>query len=166
ADENDNETNESKETTVKTISTEWQNEQCKMFSNTRNQFYLMRDKLRSKKNFKITKLKNINSYWKFCFGDNVPVQSILSLDTFEKYTVLPTMSKMISLTQPQTHELLQYEIKWIETCGFTIQLALYIYSTLVAIEKPISEDFMYTMRLLSKACQNTRLKLENICLII
>jgi hypothetical protein len=58
----------------------------------------MRDRLRStNNNYKVAKLKNANNYWKFCFGDNIPYQSLQTDDQIEN--PLPTMTKMITLTQ-------------------------------------------------------------------
>ncbi|CAF1067196.1 unnamed protein product [Rotaria sp. Silwood1] len=125
------------------ISNDWQNEQCLAFSNVRNDFFQMRDQLRIiNKKYRIVKLKNINDYWKFCFGNDIPFQSPLSsLEIDEQLQIqnpLPTMTKMISLTQ-----------------------ALYIYATLVSIEKPIDEDVMYTIRQTCIAWKQIRTKLLN-----
>ncbi|CAF3678061.1 unnamed protein product [Rotaria sp. Silwood1] len=148
------------------ISNDWQNEQCLAFSNVRNDFFQMRDQLRIiNKKYRIVKLKNINDYWKFCFGNDIPFQSPLSsLEIDEQLQIqnpLPTMTKMISLTQPQLHELLQYEIDWLKQCGYSLHLALYIYATLVSIEKPIDEDVMYTIRQTCIAWKQIRTKLLN-----
>jgi hypothetical protein len=62
----------------------------------------MRDRLRIlDKKYKSAKLKNANNYWKFCFGNDIPYQSPLSsLETDEQIeNPLPTMTKMITLTQ-------------------------------------------------------------------
>lgn len=85
-----------------TVSLEWQNEQCQAFSDVRNDYFQMRDRLRKlNRNSKATKLKNTNHFWKFCFGNDIPFQS--SLPTLElqdhQSTLLPTMMKMITLTQ-------------------------------------------------------------------
>ena len=85
-----------------TVSLDWQNEQCQVFSDVRNDYFQMRDRLRkSDRNYKSTKLKNGNSFWKFCFGDEIPLQS--SLPTLgvedQQSNLLPTMTKMITLTQ-------------------------------------------------------------------
>ena len=80
------------------VSMDWQNEQCQAFSNVRNDYFLMRDRLRKNdRNYKMAKLKNATAYWKFCFGTDIPFQS--SLTTFEMNDLLPTMTKMITLTQ-------------------------------------------------------------------
>ncbi len=83
---------------------DWQNEQCTSFSTTRSEFFQMRDRLRlTNKKYKSIKLKTAHHYWKFCFGDEIPFQSPLpSLEMDEQQQAsnpLPTMSKMISLTQ-------------------------------------------------------------------
>ncbi|CAF3635227.1 unnamed protein product [Rotaria sp. Silwood1] len=62
---------------------------------------------------------------------------------------------------PQLHELLQYEIDWLKQCGYSLHLALYIYATLVSIEKPIDEDVMYTIRQTCIAWKQIRTKLLN-----
>ena len=64
----------------------------------------MRDRLRKiDKKYKVAKLKNANNYWKFCFGNDIPYQSPLSsLEIDEQQQTqnpLPTMTKMITLTQ-------------------------------------------------------------------
>jgi hypothetical protein len=83
---------------------DWQNEQSGTFSTIRNDYFLMRDRLRSKdKKSKGAKLKNANNYWKFCFGNDIPFQSPLSsFETDDQQQIqnpLPTMTKMITLTQ-------------------------------------------------------------------
>ncbi|CAF0841668.1 unnamed protein product [Adineta steineri] len=148
------------------VSIDWQNEQCKLFSDVRNDFFQMRDRLRiANKKYKNAKLKSANNYWKFCFGDDTPFQSPLpSLeidDQQQTQNSLPTMTKMITLTQPQLHDLLQHEIDWLKQCGCSIHLALYTFATLAAIEKPINEDVMYTIRQTCLAWKQTRMRLIN-----
>ncbi|CAF1057650.1 unnamed protein product [Rotaria sordida] len=153
-------------TTKHIVSNDWQNEQCLTFSNVRNDFFQMRDRLRIiDKKYRIAKLKNVNDYWKFCFGNNIPFQSSLSSleidDQSKIQNPLPTMTTMITLTQPQLHELLQHEINWLKQCGYSLHLALYMFATLVAIEKPISEDVMYTIRQTCSAWKQIRTNLLN-----
>ncbi len=83
------------------VSIDWQNEQCQTFSNIRNDFFQMRDRLRIiDKNYKVAKLINANHFWKFCFGNEIPFQSTLSsLEIEQTQNLLPTMKKMITLTQ-------------------------------------------------------------------
>jgi len=64
----------------------------------------MRDRLRiTDKKYKNAKLKTADNYWKFCFGNDIPFQSPLSsLETDDQQQIqnpLPTMAKMITLTQ-------------------------------------------------------------------
>jgi len=64
----------------------------------------MRDRLRiTDKKYKVAKLKNAINYWKFCFGNDIPYQSPLSSlevdDQQQIQNLLPTMTKMITLTQ-------------------------------------------------------------------
>ncbi len=64
----------------------------------------MRDRLRiTDKKYKVAKLKNATNYWKFCFGNDIPYQSPLSSlevdDQQQIQNLLPTMTKMITLTQ-------------------------------------------------------------------
>jgi len=61
----------------------------------------MRDRLRIiDKKYKVAKLKNANNYWKFCFGNDIPFQSSLEFnDQQQIQSPLPTMTKMITLTQ-------------------------------------------------------------------
>ncbi|CAF3609487.1 unnamed protein product, partial [Rotaria sp. Silwood2] len=91
------------------VSNDWQNEQCLEFSNVRNDFILMRDRLRiTDKKYRVAKLKNINDYWKFCFGNDISFQFPLSpLETDDQSKTqnsLPTMTKMITLTQVEFFE--------------------------------------------------------------
>jgi hypothetical protein len=91
-------------TTQHMVSIDWQSEQCQAFSNIRNDFFQMRDRLRATdKNYKVAKLKTANHFWKFCFGDEIPFQSPLSsletTDQEQTQNPLPTMKKMITLTQ-------------------------------------------------------------------
>ncbi|UJR15183.1 hypothetical protein I4U23_002144 [Adineta vaga] len=156
----------SQETTKHFVPIDWQNEQCRIFSEVRNDFFDMRDRIRAgNKKYKNTKLKSANHYWKFCFGDDIPFQSPLSsLETDEQQQIqnpFPTMTKMSILTQPQIHELLQHEIDWLKQCGCSVHLALYTYATLVAIEKPISEDEMFTIRQTCLAWKQIRMQLLN-----
>lgn len=84
------------------VSIDWQKEQCNEFSNVRNDFFKMRDRLRtnSKSNFRATRLRSANNYWTLCFGNDIPFQSSLSLDDqLNEQSSLPTMTKMISLSQ-------------------------------------------------------------------
>ncbi|CAF0975316.1 unnamed protein product [Adineta ricciae] len=145
---------------------DWQNEECRTFSEVRNSFFEMRDRLRAaNKKYKNTKLKTANHYWKFCFGDEIPFQSPLSsLEADEQQQMqnsFPTITKMSILTQPQIHELLQHEIDWLKQCGYSIHLALYTFATLVAIEKPIGDDEMYTIRQICMIWKQTRTKFLN-----
>ena len=83
---------------------DWQNKECRTFSEVRNSFFEMRDRLRAgNKKYKNTKLKTANHYWKFCFGDEVPFQSPLSsLEADEQQqmqNLFPTITKMSILTQ-------------------------------------------------------------------
>jgi len=62
----------------------------------------MRDRLRTKNSkYKTLKLRNANQYWKFCFEEQQPVQiDDFNLDQQEQIqNPLPTMTKMITLTQ-------------------------------------------------------------------
>jgi hypothetical protein len=64
----------------------------------------MRDRLRiTDKKYKVAKLKNATNYWIFCFGNDIPYQSPLSSlevdDQQQIQNLLPTMTKMITLTQ-------------------------------------------------------------------
>ena len=86
------------------VSMDWQNEQCASFSDVRNAYFPMRDRLRRKhKSFRTAKLKSPMNYWKFCFGPDVPFQSALSAldgdDSPSAPIPLPTMTKIIVLTQ-------------------------------------------------------------------
>lgn len=85
-----------------TVSLDWQTEQCQAFSDVRNDYFLMRDRLRKNdRNYKSMKLKNGNGFWKFCFGNEIPFQSSLPILEVEdqQSNLLPTMKKMITLTQ-------------------------------------------------------------------
>ena len=86
------------------VPVEWQNEQCASFSNVRNDFFQMRDRLRrTDKNYKVAELKKANDYWIFCFGHDIPfLSSLSSLETNDQIQIqnlLPTMKRMITLTQ-------------------------------------------------------------------
>lgn len=61
----------------------------------RDRFRLTANKSRS------VKLRNTNDYWKFCFGNDIPFQSSLSVLENETKTdeSLPTIRKMMNLTQ-------------------------------------------------------------------
>ena len=64
----------------------------------------MRDRLRTTdKKYRVARLRNANDYWKFCFGTDIPFQSPLSCleteDPSKTESPLPTMTKMITLTQ-------------------------------------------------------------------
>lgn len=92
-------TSNTNQTITHIVSIDWQNEQCKSFSDIRNDYFPMRDRLRlTDKKYKSIRLKNANNYWKFCFGDDIPYQSSLEIND-QTQNQFPTMMKMISLTQ-------------------------------------------------------------------
>jgi hypothetical protein len=60
----------------------------------------MRDRLRiTDRKYQVARLKNANQFWKFCFGNEIPFQSSLEIDNQQTENSLPTMTKMITLTQ-------------------------------------------------------------------
>ncbi|CAF3309817.1 unnamed protein product [Rotaria socialis] len=156
-------TNTSSNVTEKHIvSTEWQNEQSLSFSNVRNDYFQMRDRLRARtKKTSAPRLRTANDYWKFCFDDNSQLSFLETDDQSDTQHPLPTMAKMIILSQPQLHQLLQHENDWLKQNGCSLHLALYMFATLAAVDKPISEDVIYTMRQTCTGWKEIRTKLLN-----
>ncbi|CAF3983748.1 unnamed protein product [Rotaria magnacalcarata] len=156
-------TNTSSNVTEKHIvSTEWQNEQSLSFSNVRNDYFQMRDRLRARtKKNPAPRLRTANDYWKFCFDDNIQLSFLETDDQSDTQHPLPTMAKMIILSQPQLHQLLQHENDWLKQNGCSLHLALYMFATLAAVDKPISEDVIYTMRQTCAGWKEIRTKLLN-----
>ncbi len=72
----------------------------------------------------------------------------------------PLLKDVISFSQSLKDRLLNYHGQWINEFGFNNQIGVWVYSLLACLEKPLSNENHSTIRDLSRACSETRSKLE------
>ncbi|XP_059488212.1 gem-associated protein 2 isoform X2 [Neocloeon triangulifer] len=141
---------------------EWKICQVSDFSDVRTQLAKMKagHSVDSKKvERKSLPLKCHESSWcKYCLGSNVA----RSLPDFKDSCVeeceanLPTASVICSMDQPLIEKLLEYQIGWMEICGFSAIQGLWIYSLMAGLELPLTPDVCSLLRALARRCASSK----------
>jgi len=95
--------------------------------------------------------------WKvFCFGD----QSIKQENSTE-YSKQPLVSILSQLDSVGITTLLKHQIKWADTEDLTEERAMWLFSLLVRMEKPIPVDMSYLLRRLLRRLCTVRAELKS-----
>lgn len=155
----------------------WQGQQAAAFSEIRQRLATTTARIVGERTEKmeLPRYKDEESWCQFCFGrafldrlrarQGRPPVDDEEEEICEGLTITtpvpPLISMISSLDQAMVQKLLEYQIEWLETLGFSVAQGCWIFALLAYIEKPLLADSTATIRTLSRHCATLRAAMDS-----
>ena len=112
---------------------------------------------------KLPKKQNAQTWCAFCFGHEFLKKCYkgrLSEEAISEETKSnghePLLSIIAQFTQPLAVQILEYQLIWLDLCGFSTEQGRWIYSLMLCIDKPTPQDAMSVLRTIARKCLKIR----------